>query len=1021
MRSSKHRASENNRRSISGQMYTLHQRLYHALNLGTRFYDDNTRKWQSMDIEIQRHVVRSIAAFLDSISGDTIHHPLVKDSVSDMVGALVGILQYRNGSMLNIAANVVEKLVNILPNSIVQPYVLDLVYPLSKSLSLNQGNIAISCVIALNLVLLNLNSKSEKAIWEILKETKTVAHIVSNIQDTSGGMVPSEHFQEMASLLSTILWRWPPSRYPVWTDAKLMKTLEAIFARPDLSVKVAVLKLYSALALCGSGAKNLIDNGEAFLQITVQCMGRSHPYSVQVEGFRLAQCLVRNEENCLKLLNLFGEPVVNAIVSEMCKQNSLSGKAANDQVSLLKEACRLALITRWAGKHHIYFWKQGIDRVLLGLLLEDFHDNLYQHFLSLEELMSIAHKVLSSNYLLVLRGYIWDILGWLATHCGEDFNPNTHGNELHLNILITCSCLVFVDVIRKWCQICQNDVVDAFKSEPASRAVLMMIFSPCKYIASRARLTLFEILKPNGKEYLKHVLHTLSYTASGSNLGMPNVLKIVINLIGLTCYSGLPQYQRNVIKGEGIKTLLVLVKWCLENDVHIGRLSFAPHLHNTFHERCCCWVSTEDWEGKDIPLLYSLWVLAELMHNSGSARNILDIFAGEMAYTEAELVSKLQEICINTSTPGLRWFAAYVLSYFGAYGFPSKIGKRIGKGLNEKEYVDMHLILTNGDSLSVHGVVLAVQCPSLLPSKELYLDENTFDGSSVRDFTRKSFGEVRKEIRLSAHVDHQALLKLLEYVYWGYLQAGEELVKKLKTLAKRCNVQPLLQLLSRKSPKWGTPFPYSDLSLALGPAGLPFSDIILEAKATELMCWTCSFCSLSVPHMHVHKVILWSSCDYMQALFQSGMQDSHSQTIKVPVSWEALVKLVDWFYSNKLPNPPSGCLWDNMDTKEKLCELHPYVELCWLAEFWLLEDVKEACSHVIGSCLDSARHLSIKIIQIAANFSLWKLAEIAASYMAPSYRQLCDSGELEALDEMLVDMVRAASVRLSQEGGSNSR
>jgi hypothetical protein len=166
-----------------------------------------------------------------------------------MVGALVGILQYRNGSMLNIAANVVEKLVNILPNSIVQPYVLDLVYPLSKSLSLNQGNIAISCVIALNLVLLNLNSKSEKAIWEILKETKTVAHIVSNIQDTSGGMVPSEHFEEMASLLSTILWRWPPSRYPVWTDAKLMKTLEAIFARPDLSVKVAVLKLYSALGM----------------------------------------------------------------------------------------------------------------------------------------------------------------------------------------------------------------------------------------------------------------------------------------------------------------------------------------------------------------------------------------------------------------------------------------------------------------------------------------------------------------------------------------------------------------------------------------------------------------------------------------------------------------------------------------------------------------------------------------------------------------------------------------------------
>ena len=164
-----------------------------------------------------------------------------------MVGALVGILQYRNGSMLNIAANVVEKLVNILPNSVGQPYVLDLVYSLSIVLSLHQVNIPISCVTALNLILLNLNYKSEKAIWEILQERKTVAHIVSNIH--SGGMVPSEHFQELASLLSTILWRWPPSRYPVWTDVKLMKTLEDIFAKPDLSVKVAVLKLYSALGM----------------------------------------------------------------------------------------------------------------------------------------------------------------------------------------------------------------------------------------------------------------------------------------------------------------------------------------------------------------------------------------------------------------------------------------------------------------------------------------------------------------------------------------------------------------------------------------------------------------------------------------------------------------------------------------------------------------------------------------------------------------------------------------------------
>ena len=68
----------------------------------------------------------------------------------------------------------------------------------------------------------------------------------------------------------------------------------------------------------------------------------------------------------------------------------------------------------------------------------------------------------------------------------------------------------------------------------------------------------------------------------------------------------------------------------------------------------------------------------------------------------------------------------------------------------------------------------------------------------------------------------------------------------------------------------------------------------------------------------------------------------HSQTIKVPISWEAMVKLVDWCYSGELPSPPSGCLWEKIDTEEKLRELKPYVELCWLAEFWLLEEVHEA-------------------------------------------------------------------------------
>jgi len=140
---------------------------------------------------------------------------------------------------------------------------------------------------------------------------------------------------------------------------------------------------------------------------------------------------------------------------------------------------------------------------------------------------------------------------------------------------------------------------------------------------------------------------------------------------------------------------------------------------------------------------------------------------------------------------------------------------------------------------------------------------------------------------------------------------------------------------------------------------------------------------------------------------------SHSQVIKVDISWQALVKLVQWFYSDELPDPPSGCLWDNMDDKEKLFNLQPYVELYWLSEFWILENIQEACGNVIMSCLDSSWRLCIKIIKMAYNLSLWKLVDIAANLLAPSYRLLRDSGELEEFDDALVHLIYSASIQLN--------
>ncbi|TYG87041.1 hypothetical protein ES288_A13G180900v1 [Gossypium darwinii] len=590
-----------------------------------------------------------------------------------------------------------------------------------------------------------------------------------------------------------------------------------------------------------------------------------------------------------------------------------------------------------------------------------------------------------------------------------------------------------------------------------------MMHSSSTYIASKVRLILSGVLEIKGNECLKRLLYLLDYGSSANNFGSANIPKTVVELVCLICYSGLPEYQKNVTRGDGIRTLVTSIRRCLSNGVCTSRRSFALHFyHNVFYERTCCWMTAEEWEGKDALLFYSLWGLAELVQHSSDT---------DHSHIKSNLIKTVQEVLDNVSAPGPRWLAANILSYFGVYGFPNKHDKGFGRALEDKEHTDLQLLFANGESVSVHKIILAVQCPSLLPPEQFPQSAKTTDNFLVKDVPRKCCPMLRKEVRFSARVDQQALLKLLDYVYFGYVEAGEDLARKLKTLAKSCNMQPLYLMLCRKIPQWGTPIPSSDFTDALGPLGFQFADIILEAEETEKMPWACSFCSLLLPHMHAHKFILQSRCKYLQALFLSGMQERLPKVLpsrvenhlrnkypivrfsrsplnrlpfmpfilfyssfhqhlawqflfpairkasKVPVSWEALIKLVRLIYSRKLPDPPFGCLWDNMDTKERLYELKPYVEVYWLAEFWILEDVQEACFTTIISCLDSDRQLALEVMKLAAGFSLWKLAEVAADYMAPIYHKLRDSGVLEQLDELLIELVRDASVRLSQGSG----
>lgn len=170
-----------------------------------------------------------------------------QDSESDIIGAIVEILHQKNGAIVTMAADLVVKLVNVFTYSTLQPYVLELIHPLS-SLSANHPlQVAKSCTRALNLLIFNLSKAKEKEVWEILNETDAITHLVGNIVDFPCVTKSVEHIQEMASLLGIILWRFPQSRYPVWDNSRLMEFLEIARADPNPSIKVVFLKLCYAI------------------------------------------------------------------------------------------------------------------------------------------------------------------------------------------------------------------------------------------------------------------------------------------------------------------------------------------------------------------------------------------------------------------------------------------------------------------------------------------------------------------------------------------------------------------------------------------------------------------------------------------------------------------------------------------------------------------------------------------------------------------------------------------------------
>ncbi|CAN6220405.1 unnamed protein product [Urochloa humidicola] len=274
-------------------------------------------------------------------------------------------------------------------------------------------------------------------------------------------------------------------------------------------------------------------------------------------------------------------------------------------------------------------------------------------------------------------------------------------------------------------------------------------------------------------------------------------------------------------------------------------------------------------------------------------------------------------------------------------------------------------------------------------------------------------------VRMSDRVDSHALKKILEYAYTGFVTVDADTVKPVKILAKYCHLKSLQDMLQKEQPRWNSDCSRYDLTAAVEPAEDSFSDIILEAQSNEKIDCCHGSCRLSTPHVHSHKIVLSMSCEYFRALFQSGMHESFAETIRVPVGWEALDKLVQLFYSGELPRIAPDCRWKNMSAEEQLSHLKSYAELSSLAEFWFLEGVKEESLEVVASCLNSSTSASLEFISFAANLGQWELVDAAINSVAHLYPKLRDSGQLEQLDQDVLNMLRTEYVRYSQHRGGS--
>lgn len=289
-------------------------------------------------------------------------------------------------------------------------------------------------------------------------------------------------------------------------------------------------------------------------------------------------------------------------------------------------------------------------------------------------------------------------------------------------------------------------------------------------------------MKFHDQTWLPRLVESLALGHTGPSPVKPESVHTSTYLFALACFSYFPECRELLDPKRTLDVLEAILKLYGETAL-ATKASCAAAKESVAHQRAgvaaktCCEEIANDWEGSDIVLLASLCAFTRL--------------GPSLSCTGEELKSMLWRLAeCTTVAAGVRCWAASGLACFNIYGFPSSLGRYMRRLLEESLFSDIDFLLKDGSRLLAHGVVLAVQCPSVLPER---------------------LGEVQ----LSKMISSRSFKALLEYAYSGVVHLDAADVEEMKILSKRCGLDSLSNLLHNRVPVFGLPPASCNLAPAL--------------------------------------------------------------------------------------------------------------------------------------------------------------------------------------------------------------